>query len=397
MISETCIQAIKIQKAIFGYMPHYPFQWNSTFTGIEFSAKSPWRLIPWFTFLFLLFLSGVLCGYGSIYFTQINPRPDFNLINLTCLLGCSGLAIGASLIFHDLLRKYKIYLPVINDLFHLERKCISVYGHITMSVNQQPSSQIEFFLIIGSISFGIIPIVAVANSIILNLDVYYWLFDEYILTSPMYRSSVEICVSILVRCALLSPAFFEGLRSACFGMTLCLLAGEAMASVLKTIACRVRNVRVSRMMYIELTIIFRNASVLLNAGLYILLNMPFWLIVFSVWINVKAVSRSTLELRIMFLGLSILMSVLVLVLLPKFVWLADSFERVLVQQKYQAWRFWKHRKTRKAKICWKESEALCKIPIKYGLFVNITEGFTNEYFYTLTLRIFDAILIFDMK
>lgn len=48
-----------------------------------------------------------------------------------------------------------------------------------------------------------------------------------------------------------------------------------------------------------------------------------------------------------------------------------------------------------AKAAWKKAEGVLPVSIMYGPLIRIEQGFLMDYFYLLTQRTFDAILVFD--
>lgn len=206
MISEGFIQAISIQKLLFFYLPRFPLKWNSSCTRLEPNSRPLWRMIPWTTFMLGCFLTGILCGYGAFYFGKINPRPEFQRFNFLCILGAAGLAISVSLLLFEMVRNSPLYVPITNQVFELQEKCSLVYRG---RIHHQANPNVDLLLLIGSILFGFTTIFALLNCVLFELDVFYWIFEEYFLTAPEYRSSQEIICSVVIRCVLMYPNFLK--------------------------------------------------------------------------------------------------------------------------------------------------------------------------------------------
>lgn len=158
---------------------------------------------------------------------------------------------------------------------------------------------------------------------------------------------------------------------------------------------RVRNVPVSINIYAQLTILLRNLAPILDSVLYVLLNLPFWFVVIAVWINIRAASQTKILFRYFLIIVAAVLVFFVFVLILSFIELIKTLKRLVRKQNQNAFRFWIRRKTKYAKYCWKQSKATREICFVYGPFTVITEDFAMEYFHILTLRCFDAILVFE--
>lgn len=391
MITDAHVFGIMLQKWIFFYLPRFAVKWNVLYTEIQWNFPT-WRLLPWAFLLSFLPINGVLRAFAAVDFTYIHSRPDFTTIHL--LVNAAAPFILIIYCFFVVLTLWNIdlYLATFNQILRLERSLIGVFYK---KLGRPVSSDTGIFLILMTLTGGAIPLVVIVNDLLANYDPMYFILEQYVMEDPMYRSMQQYILSRLVRLVLLFPLFFESARTALAFLSMLLIMGDSEMEILNIMEYRVKELDVSGRLYIVVTLYYRNLQTFMEAFLYVGPNVPFWLIVALVWVLIRASDKMpTLALFVSVLFLVALVCG-VAIFIPKYIKVIGCFNRILEKQRQEARAEWIKRKTRKSKIMWKESLALAQMRFKAGKFFYITEDFMMEYFYLLTQRVVDAIMIYE--
>lgn len=236
----------------------------------------------------------------------------------------------------------------------------------------------------------------------LDLDGLHYILEAEILTDPMYRSMEETVWAYLCRLGVLLPPLVEVARSTATFFTYIIILFDSVKTivhVLTTLATRHVWKRGNaacqefRDIYIRFTILYAMLGPKMVRIVYISLTSCFWLLVATMWINVRGFESVSNVLLGASVVISFLMIILHAFLIPKYTKIFVEFASTLkVYQKQAHWLFVTTR-TWQAKISEKQAKALAPVKFKYGIFFYINDEFVMDQFYLLTDRTFDAIML----
>lgn len=206
------------------------------------------------------------------------------------------------------------------------------------------------------------------------------MLEQYFLSNPVYRSSVESIVAVVIRVILLVPSFFERTRSIAIAVVYIIVsvAVDFIINIWYIFNAKIRSSGFKRELYILFKIIERIFTPPLHYCIHLLLTSPFWTFVFCSWVIVKNHNLITT----MAVGLAVTGWIVVI---PAVYLLLPIFYRTVVFNycmvdgiRKQARCLWISSKPRRNKINWKQCTTLSPVKIKYGTFYDITEGFMAE-------------------
>lgn len=396
MIPNLRVLMFRVQNYMFGYMYPFPVEWNAQYTKLQVSQNAKRSTYLWiFVYLYQL-LACICCLFNCIYFTKIQPDPEFKRLQLLTSFFCGFFGGYVSLVVLNGCRNPNLYLSFVARVFRLEKLCAVALRSVNIRIQKTENSVGDNFTLLMTPPCCLAPAFIVLIAVGANLDFSYWILKEFVLTEPAHRTISEIILSLFCRIVLIAPIIFEAARSILFFLLVCLCLSDSIVFVVKHIGSQM-NPSLCNNLYTQIIIIWKPVKDLLELTMYVALNSAFWVIVFAVWLNIKGIRQIELSMRLLFLLGGALCLLGTCFALVRTEWIANRLKFIVFKNRHTAWKSWKRMKTKDSKLFWKESEAVCVINIMYGPLVRIRTGFIMEYLHLLTLRSCEAVLILDVK
>ncbi|CAL8070565.1 unnamed protein product [Orchesella dallaii] len=272
---------------------------------------------------------------------------------------------------------------VLSDRFERRRESIEV---------------IDVLLIIMQLG-GIVMPFGIYMTIFFHFDPFYFIFEEFILTNPIFRSNLEILLGLLTRSVIMLGAF-ECVRTLGFVFYLFAILVNRMGKCADILLFPSgdNGVKLAVKYYSEFIVVYRMFKSWFLDFLSILVSLAFWVVIVLCWVAIRGSETVPMfmYLQIIIVGFSFI--VLYVFLLNLLTDLGERCTEAVMKCRRES-RFvgemsW-CTKDKKQKFALKmEATALHPISISYGPFVNIDKEFLLSLLHTELNRLVDALVMF---
>ncbi|CAL8070569.1 unnamed protein product [Orchesella dallaii] len=248
----------------------------------------------------------------------------------------------------------------------------------------------------GSVmSFGVF------MSIFFHFDPFYFIFEEFILTNPIFRSNLEILLGLLTR-SVIMIGVFECVRTLSFVFYLFAILVNRMGKCADILLFPSGEYGVKLVVkyYSELIVVYRIFKSWFLDFLSILVSQAFWLIVVLCWVMIRGFETVPIYMYLMIVIVGISFIIMYTCLLNLLADLGERCTEAVMKCRRQSRlvggigmsRCGKGKRERFALN--KETKALHPISISYRSFVNIDKEFLLSLLHTELNRLVDALVMF---
>lgn len=268
----------------FCYLPSFPFNWNSTYTALQFSRRRVFNHPCWCILMLIVLISGLICVYNPAVFGFINPVKAYDKLNLFVSIIASYAVATIVITSYHFFTQTELNLFIVNQWISLDTFCNTLsqrYAALQSKVNLRPKINWKALVAL------LIPLCLTAPfwtpiAVLLNFDCFYWPLDAYILTNPMYRSLTETLVAFVVQVVLMAIVICESFRTATFAVSLVILELDNFCKILSACEAHISNSKICRGIYVQWVITMQKAEFLLHTVIYMAFNTIFWFCVFAI-------------------------------------------------------------------------------------------------------------------
>lgn len=290
-----------------------------------------------------------------------------------------------------LLYGYKNILAVENALIKIYYRKLTASQKFELL--RDHSRTAKFLVLLNVVCAGA-PFLGLFVILVIEFDVFEVLFEAYLLDNPFYRSRLQIILAPVISSVLLFLSLCECFRGLAVCGTDCIIIADSLCTIVYLFEKTVFDLSRSRSLYIMLTLISQVFKEILEMLLYLLLTVPFWILVVCMWINIKGFGLIPLSIQICSVTITFVLVVGLCLLFPKYMTILILCVQLVERHIHNAKLEFAMKKTKQTKIKLKQANALAVIRFKYGTFFYITKDFAGEYTYLLTQRIADVIQIY---
>lgn len=395
----------RIQRVGFFYMPKLLVEWNVNRQQLQYTPSTT----RWISFGISMVLN-LLVSIGSLYnivtYLCLTARPDYNVSTLvlhTCaFLVCTAVPLSALL-----LSRHTYFITGFNQQINFHRNLPQC--EIVPEIHFVPHNKIiilGLYAMIGLACCAImVPFVILFCSLYFRFDPYYFVLQDVF--GPFALQKYEIrCFCFLVRFVTVL-AGFECSRSGTLGIyCYSYLIGSinifvSSVSRLHLSIDTKRSLEITRI-YIEFLVCLRGILELLMHFNSIIISVGYWAVILLTWAVVKLRSYLAIEVFAMILSLDICSYLLVtfgVVIISKLdVNINEALNRWAIEAKqaYYDAILCSRDVRRQLLNLRKITASLQPVQLEYKPFFVMDHDFMIDISKNLFLRVFDAILIFDI-
>lgn len=356
MLTNTNIFVVRLQRTIFFYLPPFPLQWNSDFTRLGILLPmTTW--IPWF----ILFVEALFTGFAGIsvilWFVivpQQQPKLERFKLGIFFLAGLTALLVFI-ITFHLFKNRHQFLLGF-NFIVQLEKVLIQFYYKVPLSVQDfkelvKAGTHSELLQLLVLICAGGAPLVGMMIALFFDMDPYNYILEIFFHGNAYHRGQIEIAIGCGIRAICIYPAMAETIRSFIVAAEYAILLVDSVFTIIHIFERKVKHVRNFYKLYNLLTILYRTFEAYINNMLYLCINLPFWFLVISMWINIKGRGKIDVTISLCSILVSVIILLGIVLIVPRCMQVLATLSRLPRENRQAARNNWViKRKTRLAKI-----------------------------------------------
>lgn len=388
---------VEFAQLFFFYLPPFPFHWNHNYSQLE--CRSRLFMIPWLIALLNIFLDFLACSWLVV----LHCRGMFSNVKFTnqdsfSQACCVPILYTISLLSCTVFRHGNSSLIGFNKILALCKRAELHYSKYFQKMNylKERENRESLFLIVLVSQLPLTPWIMIVTCLAFNLESYYFLLEEYILTQPVWRRSVrENYFALLCRICFLLHVSSESCRIVGIAGSNLLIFLTRIRRFLLIVSKEKQRSKFYQT-YREFFLAYGCLQDCFNACLKLVYQLLFVCSIQILWFACKGYGKVQFGIYLLICMTGVCVLSINVVVLPMLFRTGVLCKKVLRLQKRLGANSYRLNKTRKSKLEMLQLNSLTYIKINCGSVFECNEDSMVVFFTQLNLRWFDAMLLLHM-
>lgn len=353
-------------------------------------------MIPWSLAILNISLNTIGCGLLVLLYSRAKLEVPFTNLDSICQAFCIPITYTISLICITGFKHGNSSLLGFNAILQICMKAELHYSKYYRNMNylKKRENKESVFLITLVLQCPLFPWLLTMTCLALNLEVYYFLLEEYVLTQPVWgRSVAENYVALIVRFCCILHVSSEAARLTGIGASSLLIFLTRIRRFLLIVSKEKRPSRFYKA-YRPFYLAYGCLQDRFNFCLMLVYQALFVVSIQSLWCACKGYGRVQAAVYVMVCLTGVLVLLTNVIVLPMLFRTGVLCKKVLSLQKRRAKRRYVLSKTRINRMELVQLNSLNYLKLSCGSLFECDDDSMVVFFTQLNLRWFDAILLF---